>query len=208
MTTLENLKKGFTNEMPLLMYMLGFCPALAVSTSVINSIVMGLSATFVLIGSNVIISIVRKIIPDEIRLPSFILIIATFVTIVDLILGAYLPDIHKAIGLFIPLIVVNCIILGRAEAFASKNNIFQSLIDAISIGLGFTLVLFLIATIREILGNGSFLGFDIFGDWFNNFFKSEFKPVIVMILPPGAFFTMGFLLAIINYFKSVKNKKS
>lgn len=204
MTTFENFKKGFSSEIPIFAYMLGFCPTLAVTTNVINGIVMGFAVIFVLIGSNIFISLVRKIIPDEVRLPSYILIIATFVTIVDLLLGAYIPEIHKSIGLFIPLIVVNCIILGRAESFANKNNVFQSFIDALGIGLGYTLVLILISSIREISGNGTFAGINLFGDWFNNIFKSDFKPILVMVLPPGAFFTMGILLGIMNHFKKKK----
>lgn len=201
MKTAENFTKGFFKENPIFVLMLGLCPTLAVTTSAINGVAMGLASTAVLLGSNTIVSLIKKVIPDEIRIPSYILIIATFVTIVDLVLSAYFPDVHNALGLFIPLIVVNCVILGRAEAFASKNNIFQSIVDALSMGLGFTLALLLISAFREIFGSGSIFGIYLFGEWWTNIFKSDFKPVLIFVLPPGAFISMGFLLSLLNYFK-------
>lgn len=197
----ENLTKGFFKENPIFVLMLGLCPTLAVTTSAINGIAMGLASTAVLLGSNFIVSLIKNIIPDEIRIPAYILIIATFVTIVDLVLGAYFPDVHNALGLFIPLIVVNCVILGRAEAFASKNNVFQSVIDAISMGLGFTLALFFISAFREIFGSGSLFGYYLFGNWWTNIFNADFKPILIFVLPPGAFISMGFLLSLLNYLK-------
>jgi Na+-translocating ferredoxin:NAD+ oxidoreductase subunit E len=204
MTTIENLSKGFFKENPIFVLMLGLCPTLAVTTSAVNGIAMGLASTTVLLCSNIIVSLIKKLIPDTIRIPSYILIIATFVTIVDLVLGAYFPDVHNALGLFIPLIVVNCVILGRAEAFASKNNLFQSFIDAISMGLGFTLALFFISAFREIFGSGSIFGYYLFGDWWTNIFKADFKPILIFVLPPGAFISMGFLIALMNSFKNKK----
>ena len=165
---------------------------LAVSNSVQNAIGMGVAATFVLIMSNVIVSLIRKGVPKKIRIPIYIVVIATFVTIVDLLMAGFFPDLHKSLGIFIPLIVVNCIILGRAEAFASKNNVFYSLIDGLGMGIGFTLALIIISTFREILGNGTWLGMPVFG--------TSFKPALLMILNPGAFFTIGFIIAFLNWF--------
>lgn len=182
--------KGFWNENPVLRLLLGLCPALAVTTSAINGIGMGLATTFVLVCSNFIVSLIRGIIPRKVRIPAFIIVIATFVTIVDMVMNGFAHEMHKALGLFIPLIVVNCIILGRAEAFASKNKVLLSLADGFGMGFGFTLSLFVLGGIREILGNGSFLGFGLFG--------SNYVPVLVFILPPGAFIALGFLLAAMN----------
>lgn len=181
---------GLLKENPTFVLMLGMCPTLAVTTGVINGIGMGLSTTVVLICSNIVIAMLRKFIPNKIRIASYIVIVAGFVTIVEMLLKAYLPDLSKSLGIYIPLIVVNCIILGRAEAFASKNNVLLSALDGIGMGLGFTCSLTLIASVREILGAGTFAGISLFGE--------SFQPLTVMILPPGAFLTLGILLAVIT----------
>lgn len=185
------LINGILRENPILVLMIGLCPALAVSSAAINGVYMGLAATFVLVGSNLIISIIRKFVPDQIRIPIFITIIATFVTIVDMVMHAYAPDMYKILGIFIPLIVVNCIILGRAEAFAYHNGVIESIGDGIGMGLGFTFILVVLGGIRELLGNGTLFGFQVM--------PTSFKPVLLMILPPGAFLTIGFLQAIQRY---------
>jgi electron transport complex protein RnfE len=192
----KELTKGLLRENPLLILLLGMCPSLAVTTSVENGIGMGLAATFVLVCSNIVISLLRNIIPSKVRIPAFIVVIASFVTIVDLVLHGYMYDLWKSLGLFIPLIVVNCIILGRAEAFASKNSVLLSMLDGIGMGLGFTLALITLSSIREILGNGTFLGMSVFG--------KGFEPAVLMILPPGAFITLGFIVAGINKFNARK----
>ena len=181
---------GLIKENPTFVLMLGMCPTLAVTTGVINGIGMGLSTTAVLICSNIAISLLRKFIPNKIRIASYIVIVAGFVTVVEMLLKAYLPSLSQSLGIYIPLIVVNCIILGRAEAFASKNPVLASAGDGLGMGLGFTCALTLIGTVREILGAGTFAGHALFG--------SGFQPVSIMILPPGAFLTLGILLAIIN----------
>jgi len=183
--------KGVWRENPTFRIVLGMCPSLAISTSVVNGVGMGLAATFVLLGSNIMVSLVRNITPSKIRIPMFIIIISTFVTIVELVTEAYTPDLHKALGIFIPLIVVNCIILARAEAFASKEPLWYSIADAIGMGAGFTLALVLISGIREMLGNGTLLGVPILGLHYN--------PSIVMIMPPGAFLTIALLIGLMNY---------
>jgi electron transport complex protein RnfE len=188
---LRPLVNGIIRENPILILMIGLCPTLAVSSAAINGIYMGLAATFVLAGSNLLVSLIRKWVPDQIRIPIFITIIATFVTIVDMVMHAYAPDMYNILGIFIPLIVVNCIILGRAEAFAYHNGVIESLGDGIGMGLGFTLILIVLGGIRELLGNGTLFGFQIM--------PSSYKPVIIMILPPGAFLTIGFLQAIQRY---------
>lgn len=189
----KEFTKGFIKENPVFVMALGLCPTLAVTTSVMNAIGMGLAATFVLLFSNIIISMIKNIIPDKIRIPSFIVVIASFVTIVDMVMNAYFPAIHKNLGIFIPLIVVNCIILGRAESFASKNNTIASIVDGLGMGFGFTFALIVIAAIREILGAGQFLGYDIF--------PTSFKPMLVAILAPGAFIVMGLLQGLMNLSK-------
>ncbi|HEX3020287.1 MAG TPA: electron transport complex subunit E [Chitinispirillaceae bacterium] len=186
----EELKRGIITENPILVLVLGLCPSLATSTSVQNGLGMGLAVTFVLACSNVIISLIRKVIPDKVRIPCFIVVIATFVTIVQLIMKAYLPDLDKQLGIYVPLIVVNCIILGRAEAFASKNNIFKSFLDGVVMGLGFTTSLCLLSIIREILGSNKLLGL--------NFFPG-YSPMTVFILAPGGFFTIATVMAVIRY---------
>ncbi len=190
----NGLKKTFLNgllkENPTFVLLLGMCPTLAVTTGVSNAIGMGLSTTAVLICSNLAISLLRKVIPDKIRIAAYIVLIAGFVTVVEMLLKAYLPALSASLGIYIPLIVVNCIILGRAEAFASKNSVGKSAVDGLGMGLGFTASLTLIATVREILGAGTFLGIPLFGE--------NFEPAVAMVLPPGAFLTLGILLAVIN----------
>lgn len=199
MRRLNELTKGIIKENPIFIIMLGLCPTLAVSTKTIYGIGMGIAVIFVLTSSNVIISLLRNFIPERIRIPCYIVVIATFVTIVDYVMKAYTPELHKALGIFIPLIVVNCIILGRAEAFASKNGIIDSFLDGIGMGVGFTLALTLIATIREILGAGT-ITLQLLGyGWV--FEIKNFNPMIVMILPPGAFITIGILLGFFNSLK-------
>lgn len=197
--TLKPLLNGLLGENPTLILFLGMCPTLAVTTGVTNAIGMGLSTTAVLICSNIVISLLRNFIPNKIRIASYVVIIAGFVTIVEMLLKAYLPDLAKSLGIYIPLIVVNCIILGRAEAFASKNGIIPSLFDGLGMGLGFTCSLTLIATVREILGAGCFAGIQLFGE--------SFQPASIMILPPGAFLSLGIILTFINAI-SRKIKKS
>lgn len=187
---LKEFLKGIGSENPTFRLILGLCPTLAVSTSVINGIGMGIAATFVLLGSNVMISLVRKFIPDQIRIPCFIVIIATFVTIVELTMKAYAPELSKALGIFVPLIVVNCIVLGRAEAFACKEGVFVSILDALGMGIGFTLALILISGIREMLGNGTLFGLLI---------VKNFEPVLYLVLAPGALLVIGLLIGGINF---------
>jgi len=193
------ISNGIFGENPIFRLMLGMCPTLAVTTAAFNGIGMGAAATFVLVGSNVVISLLRNFIPAKIRIPAFIVVIASFVTVVQLLLKAYLPALDKSLGLFIPLIVVNCIILGRAEAYASKNTVGASLLDGIGMGLGFTIALFIIATLREILGAGEFFGMALFGE--------NFQPVLIMIQPPGAFITLGLVLAVINHISKKRRLK-
>lgn len=190
MKLIEKFKKAFFTENPVTGLLLGLCPTLAVTSSAINGIGMGLATTFVLIGSNLVISILKNVIPNRVRIPAFIVVIATFVTIVDMGLQATMFDLHKTLGLFIPLIVVNCIILGRAEAFASKNSVWDSLIDGIANGLGFTFALFILGSIREILGSGAILGL--------KFWPEEYRTILVFVLAPGAFLTLGFMLVGMN----------
>lgn len=187
---LKTFLNGLIHENPTFVLMLGMCPTLAVTTGVINGIGMGLSTMVVLICSNIVISLLRKFIPAKIRIASYIVIVAGFVTIVEMLLKAYLPSLSESLGIYIPLIVVNCIILGRAEAFASKNGVLLSAFDGLGMGLGFTAALTLIAAVREVLGAGTFAGIPIFGE--------SFSPMSIMILPPGAFLTLGILLALIN----------
>lgn len=194
---IKTIKNGIITENPTFMQLLGMCPTLAVTTALSNGIGMGLSVTFVLTLSNVLISLLRKIIPQKIRIAAYVVIIATFVTIVDLVLKAYIPALSKSLGLFIPLIVVNCIILARAEAFASKNGVLKSTADGIGMGLGFTIALSIISAIREILGAGTILGYSI----------GITSPATIMLLPPGGFLTLGVLLGIINVIKNKKGER-
>lgn len=192
MNAMKEFTKGFIKENPVFILVLGMCPTLAVTSSVKDALGMGLSATFVLLCSNIIVSLIKGIVPTKIRIPMFIVVIATFVTIVDMAMAAFMPPLHKSLGLFIPLIVVNCIILGRAEAFASKNNVFMSIMDALGMGLGFTFALVVLGAIRELLGAGKLLGFPILPQAYQD------SPMLVAILAPGAFITLGFILAVIN----------
>ena len=194
---LEDFLKGLWKQNPVFCFLLGMCPTLAVTNSAINGLAMGLAASFVLICSSVIVSIIRKLVPREVRIAVYVVIIASFVTVADLYLKAKFPDISKALGPYVPLIVVNCIILGRAEAFASKNTVFRSFLDALGMGTGFTLALLLLGMIREVLGMGSILGIRILG--------KGFEPWVIMILPAGAFLTLGILIGIFNILISAKD---
>lgn len=194
---IKTIKNGIITENPTFMQLLGMCPTLAVTTALSNGIGMGLSVTFVLTLSNILISLLRKIIPQKIRIAAYVVIIATFVTIVDLVLKAYIPALSKSLGLFIPLIVVNCIILARAEAFASKNGVLKSAADGIGMGLGFTIALSIISAIREILGAGTILGYSV----------GITSPATIMLLPPGGFLTLGILLGLINVIKNKKGER-
>ena len=182
--------KGIGRENPVFQLVLGMCPTLAVTTEAVNGVGMGLATTFVLLCSNVVVSLLRSVIPAKVRIPAYIVIIATFVTVVDLLMNAYAHDLHQALGVFIPLIVVNCVILGRAEAFASKHPALPALADGLGMGLGFTLSLTLLGSVREVLGSGTWFGLELFG--------AGYQPLIVMVLPPGAFLTLGLLLAGMN----------
>jgi len=196
----EEFRRGIITENPILVLALGLCPALAVSTGVKNGLGMGLAATFVLVSSNLIISIAKKWIPARVRIPCFIVVIATFVTIVELVMKAYLPELNKQLGIFVPLIVVNCIILGRAEAFASKHSIGRSVLDGIVMGLGFTFALTILSAIRELLGSNSLFGLKVF---------PGFEPMTIFILPPGGFLTIAFVMAAANYLgRKRKSSKS
>ena len=196
---ISGLKRGIIEENPTFVQVLGMCPTLATTTSAINGMGMGLSVTVVLMCSNLAISLLRKVIPSKIRIPAYIVIIATFVTVVDLFLQAFFYEsLYQALGLFIPLIVVNCIILGRAEAFASKNDPVSSLFDGIGMGLGFTLALTVLGIVREFLGAGSFFGMQVLPD--------AISPAVIMIMAPGGFFTLGILLAIFNHLRSRKEQ--
>ncbi len=197
--TAEEFLKGLWKENPVFVAVLGMCPVLAVTNTAINSLAMGLATTFVLMFSSLLVSSFRKVIPKEVRITSFIIIIATFVTVVDFMLAALVPEIHKALGAFIALIVVNCLILGRQEAFASKNTVKLALADALGMSAGFTFALLCIGSIREVLGNGSLFDISLFG--------STFEPWVVMILPPGGFFTLGFLLLFFNWLQERKKRK-
>ena len=190
------LKNGIVDENPVLVQVIGMCPTLGVTTSAINGLGMGLSTTAVLICSNIVISLMRKFIPDKIRIPAFIVVIATFVTMVGMLLKAYIPALDDALGLFIPLIVVNCLILARAESFAFKTGAMPSIVDGVGQGLGFTVALTIIGAVRELLGNGSLFGMTLFG--------ASFQPVLIFILPPGALLTLGFLFAGFNKLRSKK----
>ena len=187
----KNFTNGFLKESPTFVIILGMCPTLGTSTSAINGVSMGLATTFVLAMSNIMISLVKDFIPDKVRIPSFIVIIASFVIVVELVMKAFVPEIFETLGIFIPLIVVNCIVLGRAEAFAQKNTVLSSAIDGLGMGLGFSMALFILGSIREILGAGSILGYKfIAGDG-----------ILVFILAPGAFLALGYLIMIMNRLK-------
>lgn len=196
----ERLFNGLIKENPTFVLMLGMCPTLAVTTSAINGVGMGLTTTVVLIMSNIIISMLRRVIPDGVRIPAYIVVIASFVTIVELLLKAYIPSLYDALGLYIPLIVVNCIILGRAESYASKNGVIYSAFDGLGMGLGFTLGLTCIGLVREIIGNGSV--FDI------QVLPESYEPLTIFILAPGAFLVLAFLTALMNRIKMAKGKST
>lgn len=188
---MENFTKGFIRENPVLVLLLGLCPTLGVTTSAINGLGMGLATTFVLVMSNLVVSLVKHQIPDKVRIPSFIVVIASFVTIVELVMQAYLPALFDALGIFIPLIVVNCIVLGRAEAFASKNKLGSSIVDGLSMGLGFAFALMILGMVREFLGAGAVFGFKLI----------QIDLMLVFILAPGAFIALGYLIALSNKLK-------
>lgn len=192
--------KGLWKENPVFVMVLGMCPSLAVSNTAINSLAMGLATLFVLFFSSTLVSLLRKIIPAQVRITTYIVIIATFVTLVDFLLAAFFPAIHKELGAFIALIVVNCIILGRAEAFAAKQPVGAAMADALGMGVGFTFALLCVGIIREVLGNGALFTIPLFG--------SNFEPWVVMILPPGGFFTLGFILLFFNWLEQRKKKKT
>lgn len=194
MKPLKNLSNGLFKENPIFFQLLGMCPTLAVTTSAKNGLGMGLASTAVLICSNLVISLIRKVVPSKIRIPIFIVVIATFVTMVGMVMEGYMPGLFNSLGLFIPLIVVNCLILARAESYASKNGAIGSLFDGLGMGLGFTWALGLLGAVRELFGAGSIFGFSILG--------AAYKPALIMILPPGAFLALGILLAINNVLKS------
>ncbi len=193
MNYISIIKNGIIKDNPTFVLMLGMCPTLATTTSASNGLAMGLATMAVLICTNVVISCIKSITPDKVRIPVFIVVIAAFVTLLQMLIKAYLPDIDKSLGLFIPLIVVNCIILGRAEAFAAKNSPLASLFDGIGIGLGFTLGLTLLGIVREILGSGAIFGFTFIPENYN---------ILLFVLAPGAFITLGYLIAIVNKFRS------
>ncbi len=195
---ISNLTRGIIKENPTFVQLLGMCPTLAVTTSAVNGIGMGLATTAVLICSNVAISLLRKFIPAQVRIPAFVVVISTFVTIVGMLMEAFVPELFKSLGLFIPLIVVNCIILARAEAFASKNGVIDSAFDGIGMGLGFTLALTILGCVRELIGNGSLFGASILG--------ASYKPALIMILPPGGFLALGLLLALYNVYQIKRAK--
>jgi Na+-translocating ferredoxin:NAD+ oxidoreductase subunit E len=198
-TAQQDFLRGIWRENPVLVQLLGLCPALAVTNTVANGIAMGLASFFVLVCSSVLVSLLRRQIPAEVRITAYILIIATFVTLVDMILAAVVPDIHTALGAFIALIVVNCMILGRQESFASRRPVGRAALDAAGTGAGFMLAMVLLSGIREVLGNGSFLGMPLFGP--------SFEPWIIMILPPGGFFSLGVLMLVLSWHSQRKVRK-
>lgn len=198
-TAIERIYNGIVKENTTYVQVLAMCPTLAVTTSVENAIGMGLATTAVLMMSNMAVAAIRKVIPDKIRIPAFVVVIASFVTLIEFLLKGFVPSLYKSLGLFIPLIVVNCVILGRAEAYASKNKVIPSLFDAIGIGIGFTIGLTSVAIIREILGAGKIFNLQIL--------PTGYQPALIMILAPGAFFTLGILMALINLYRIKTAKK-
>lgn len=191
MNKFQVFKNGLLKENPIFVQLVGMCSALAITTSAFNGIGMGVAVIFVLVGSNVVISAMRKIIPDEIRIPVFVIIIATFTTIVDMLIHAFSFPLYQALGVFIPLIVVNCIILARAEAFAFKNNVVDSVFDGLGMGLGYTIAITSLSSIRELLGNGTIFGFRLLPE--------AYEPMMIIIQPPGAFIALGLLIGLVNY---------
>ncbi|WP_434579229.1 electron transport complex subunit RsxE [Thermoanaerobacterium thermosaccharolyticum] len=199
MSIFNTFKNGIWKENPTFIQVIGMCPTLAVTTAALNGIAMGIAATFVLFFSNILISSLRKFTPDKIRIPIFIVVIATFTTIIGMLIKAFSPALDKALGIYIPLIVVNCIIMARAEAFAYKNTVLQSAADGLGMGLGFTLALFILGSIREIIGNGSIFGISLFGP--------NYQPALIFIMPPGAFITLGLLLGFFRLMEGVQKKR-
>ena len=189
MNQLQNFTKGILKENPVFVLLLGMCPTLGVTTSAINGLGMGLATTFVLVMSNIVISLIKTLVPDKVRIPIFIVVIAAFVTVVKLLMEAYVPSLYDALGLFIPLIVVNCIVLGRAEAFASKNNLLSSIIDGVGMGLGFTLALTVLGGLRELLGSGKLFDMTIYSPTYG---------ILAFVLAPGAFIVLGYLIVIVR----------
>ncbi len=185
---LKELTKGFLKENPILVIMLGLCATLACSTSATDAFGMGLAFSFVMLGSNIVVATIRKLVPSQVRIPVFITVISTFVTIVDYTLKAYFPALSQSLGVFVPLIVVNCIVMARAEAFSSKNTVMASLMDGIGMGIGFTAIITVIGTIREVIGNGTLFGHQVM--------PAQYQPFLILILPPGAFLVIGFLMAL------------
>lgn len=200
MSYMKEFTKGLLKENPTLVTLLGMCPTLAITTMASNAIGMGAAATFVLICSNVVISLIRKIIPDQVRLPSFIVIIAGFVTLVGFVMQAYMPTLYDALGIYLPLITVNCIILGRAEMFACKHNVLASALDGAGMGLGFTMALFTVGSIREIIGSGSWFGIQLIPD-------DTIQPMTLFILPAGGFFVLGCVIALVHKLTNKEPKK-
>lgn len=198
MNMVNEFTKGIYRENAVFRLVIGLCPTLAITTTIVNSIGMGIAVIAVLVSSNLFISLIRNLVPSSIRIPIFIVVIATFVTIVDMLMAAYQPALSKSLGIFIPLIVVNCVILARAEAFASKNSPFVSALDGLGMGIGFTLSLVLISAVREIFGNGSLSGFPVF--------PAAYQPVLVMVLAPGAFLTLGYILGFFNWLDARKKR--
>ncbi len=198
MSLWKDLTKGIYRENPVFRLVLGMCPFLAVTTSVENALGMGAAASFVLICSNFLVSLFRNIIPSKVRIPCYIVIIATFVTLVDMVMNAYLPDLHRSLGIFIPLIVVNCIILGRAEGFANRHPVLNSVADAVGMGIGFTLAMVVLASFRELLGNGTLLNINVLGTAYQN------QPLLIAILAPGAFILLSFILGFFNILEKRK----
>ena len=190
---------GVITENPTFRLVLGTCPTLAVTTSALNGLGMGAAATFVLLGSNIVISLLRNLIPDKVRIPAFIVVICTFVTMVEMLMKAFLPALNESLGMFIPLIVVNCIILARAEAFASKNSVVRSAVDGLGMGAGFTIAITVMGAIREIIGNGTIFGAQVFG--------AGYQPMLIMVLAPGGFIVYGLLLALVNLITAQADKK-
>ncbi|MCE5330518.1 MAG: electron transport complex subunit E [Bacteroidales bacterium] len=195
MSNNSNLKvflNGFFKENPTFVLILGMCPTLATTSSALNGLSMGLATAFVLLGSNVVISLLKNIIPDNVRIPAYVVVIATFVSVVEMTMQAYVPALYDSLGIFIPLIVVNCIVLGRAEAFAAKNTVFKSALDGLGMGLGFSMALTLLGSIREILGTGKIFGFTLYPDRYG---------MLIFVLAPGAFIALGYLIAVMNKLK-------
>lgn len=199
-TARDDLLKGLWKENPVFVQLLGLCPTLAVTNSVMNALTMGVATLFVLVFSCLFVSALRKIIPNEVRISTYVLIIATFVTIADMALEALVPDTHKALGAFIALIVVNCIILGRQEAFAARNTVWRSVLDAFGMGVGFTITMLMMGTIREVLGVGTILGFSVFGP--------HFEPWVIMVLPPGGFLTLGVIILSLGWWREMRDRRT